>query len=425
MSSPKIAIIGNGASGLAVARVFSRNGVPPVILEKDAFLGGVWNYQPNSKTRPMYRGLRTNLPKEIMAFREFPFPNPNGPSFVTHEKVQEYLELYQKQFDLAKFVRYHCEVKKLQVLKNQKSLVSPESELWPKIQLEWKDESETIKTDIFDAVCVCNGHYGKPFIPNISGLKEHFQGKIMHSIEYDNPADFKGQTVLCVGARASGSDIAREIAPYATHVYLSDSACPQEETRDNVTWVPTTIAVKSDNSIAFDSCPDVSPVVDCIIFCTGYNYDFPFIQDSRILQFKPGEKRVMPLYEQLWHAHYPTLTFPGIPQNVVPFPLVELQAEAIYAQFFQDCKLPSLGTRVEAAEKDATSGGFKQTGRIQDTHNLGSGQWDYCRVMAKLAGIFDKNMDNRLIVNEVRTSWDEFNTARRALSLNLGFLIIF
>ena len=46
-------------------------------FEKSAHCGGVWNYWGNSKTEtnnPMYRTLRTNLPKEIMAFSpNFPF----------------------------------------------------------------------------------------------------------------------------------------------------------------------------------------------------------------------------------------------------------------------------------------------------------------------------------------------------------------
>ena len=37
---------------------------------------------------------------------------------------------------------------------------------------------------------------------------------------------------------------------------------------------------------------------------------------------------VKPLYEQLWHAQYPSLTFIGLQHSVVPFPFFELQAEA-------------------------------------------------------------------------------------------------
>jgi hypothetical protein len=65
-----VAVIGAGASGLAAARILSRNGLAPTVLEQSSQIGGVWDYKVSSSSHPMYRGLRTNLPREIMAFRE-------------------------------------------------------------------------------------------------------------------------------------------------------------------------------------------------------------------------------------------------------------------------------------------------------------------------------------------------------------------
>ena len=354
----RVAIVGAGASGLAAARVFSRNGIEPTVLEQNAYSGGVWKYQEGSKTSPMYRGLRTNLPKEIMQFREFPFPQRTtasttsiatttttppddeyDPSFVTHGAVLDYLQAYQTHFDLTKYIHYGSTVQRLEIVKDAKSRVSPPNESWPQIRLEWKKQpedrhgssSEETNTDIFDVVCICNGHYAKPAFAKITGLHDHFQGTTLHSVAYDNPADFQGQRVLCVGGRASGSDLAREISAFAQHVYLSDSTCPPEpEIHGNITVVPPTREVRPDGSIRFEHCTSLFPTVDCIIFCTGYDYDFPFLRNSNILlQAVPGERRVVPLYEQLWHAQYPNLSFFGIPHSVVPFPAVEFQAEAI------------------------------------------------------------------------------------------------
>ena len=76
--SLRVAVIGGGAAGLAAARVMSRNGIKPVVLEKDRAIGGVWRHVPSSSTRPMYKGLRTNLPRELMAFREKPWGDGVG-----------------------------------------------------------------------------------------------------------------------------------------------------------------------------------------------------------------------------------------------------------------------------------------------------------------------------------------------------------
>ena len=63
---------------MVAARVLSRQGIRPVILEKDAEPGGVWRHVAGDKTRPMYQGLRTNLPREIMAYREKPWGSGPG-----------------------------------------------------------------------------------------------------------------------------------------------------------------------------------------------------------------------------------------------------------------------------------------------------------------------------------------------------------
>lgn len=55
---PKVCVVGAGAAGLAVARVFQRAGMEDIIvLEKDTEIGGVWNYHAGATDRPMYRGL--------------------------------------------------------------------------------------------------------------------------------------------------------------------------------------------------------------------------------------------------------------------------------------------------------------------------------------------------------------------------------
>ena len=62
-----------------------------------------------------------------------------------------------------------------------------------------------------DGTVVCNGHYNEPFVPAIPGLQT-FSGKIQHSRWWRSAKRIRGQNVLVIGGRASGSDIARETA---------------------------------------------------------------------------------------------------------------------------------------------------------------------------------------------------------------------
>jgi len=367
---------------------------------------------------PMYKNLRTNLPREIMAYREKQWGNDNvGRSFVTHQEVLSYLEEYANEFDLNSHIQYGCKVTQMTVDENATSLVSliqqnSEADDKPlsKVNLTWeKLEDNTIHSDEFDAVCVCNGHYAIPSVPKIPGLNE-FKGEVIHSVEYDEPSVFANKTVMCIGASASGADIAREVSMAAKKVYLSDSNFPKEnegvpETKHNVTWLPRTQRVEGGNKICFaDDCTETAEDVDVIIVCTGYDYNFPFINEKSNLNFScvPGEKRLGPLYKQLWHAEHPNIAFFGILSAVVPFPLFEIQAEAVCSQLIKTAAepLPSFKDRVESAEKDFNGRGPNGT-RIQDTHWLSRHQWGYCRMISKMSDCYNEEMENYISTTQV------------------------
>lgn len=48
---------------------------------------------------------RTNLPKESMAFPDFPFEDRDGRSFVHHTEVLRYLVDYAKYYDIYKYIK--------------------------------------------------------------------------------------------------------------------------------------------------------------------------------------------------------------------------------------------------------------------------------------------------------------------------------
>jgi hypothetical protein len=425
----KVAIIGGGAAGLAAARALSKQGIRPVVFEKQSDTGGVWNYltskKESKKEQPMYRGLRTNLPKEIMAFRELPWTRTVERSYVTHRDVLDYLHDYQQMFDLTQYIQFDCTVQQLTLLPHSCSALRPPSdEIWPQIELQWEQRRERFHPDpsycqdTFDAVIVCNGHYALPSIPNLPGLGDYFHGNVLHSIEYDDPSEFAGQRVLCVGGRASGSDLAREISKHAKHVYLSDTSCSSPQTFQNITLVPATKSILPTGEVTFEgiSDPNLFPKVDTIIFCSGYDYDFPFVnnrQDSNFkLEFARGERRVKPLFEQLWHAVHPNIAFIGLPHSILPFPLFEFQVQAVVHQWTLSkspasadaMQLPSLSKRLKQAERDANSGGSRAEGRVpKDTHYLGDAQWDYCRRLAQYAGDYNLDTDRYISTNKVST----------------------
>eukprot|EP00956_Cyclotella_meneghiniana_P038016 scaffold147757_cov27-Cyclotella_meneghiniana.AAC.1 len=176
--------------------------------------------------------------------------------------------------------------------------------------------------------------------------------------------------------------------------------------------MPRTLCVDDNGGIHFYSSDpkraEILRGIDAIIYCSGYDYHFDFINEDSNLDLKvvPGERRVAPLYKQLWHARHPSIAFIGLPNYVVPFPLFEIQANAVRIATQQHCIigrntiLPIMSVRLQDAERDAVSGGPNGSGRVQDTHSLGSHQWDYCRDIAKISGLYDSSVENYLAVNK-------------------------
>ncbi len=60
-------------------------------------------------------------------------------------------------------------------------------------------------------------HYSTPLIPDIAGM-DSFEGQIIHSHNYRRPEAFEGKRVACLGAAASGQDIALDMAQHAERV---------------------------------------------------------------------------------------------------------------------------------------------------------------------------------------------------------------
>uniref|UniRef100_A0A3B4A8H1 Flavin-containing monooxygenase n=1 Tax=Periophthalmus magnuspinnatus TaxID=409849 RepID=A0A3B4A8H1_9GOBI len=182
----RVAVIGAGAAGLCAARhLLSKPGTfsPPVVFESGGTVGGTWAYEERVGTydngraihSSMYQNLRTNLPKEVMMFPDFPF-DPELDSFIPHQEVLRYLQ---------------------------------------------QDTEESLCF----VSCVWCRHYSDPHIPEIPGLR-HFKGELMHSHSYRHPDPFSGKTVVVLGAKASAIDISMELSTVAQKVYLSHRPPP-------------------------------------------------------------------------------------------------------------------------------------------------------------------------------------------------------
>jgi cation diffusion facilitator CzcD-associated flavoprotein CzcO len=333
------------------------------VFEKRSSVGGVWNYSPPALKQsvsapvpqldpnepvdepiwhltggaketmepafisPIYSTLDTNIPKELMAYGEKPFP-PDAQLLPKYSTVKKYLDEYAE--DVKDYVHLETQVV------NVKAIDSGAN--------SWAVTTKNLrtgisKTDTYDAVVVASGHFDVPYTPYISGIKlwnEAYPSIISHSKFFDSPEPFHGKKVVVVGSSASGIDIGSQIskvskgkllASQRTESYLGPpTGADIDYVREIVEFLPPT---GFERAVRFAD-GRIESGIDAIVFCTGYLYSFPFLSSLDPPVITDG-RRVLNTYQHLFYIQNPTLVFPVLPQRVIPFPLAENQA-AVFAR---------------------------------------------------------------------------------------------
>ena len=284
----------------------------------------------------MYAALRTNLPRELMAFADLPFAASapiagDARRYPGHREVLAYLELFAQRYDLLPLIRFGTRVRRAEpVWGNAPGALGPRWE----VETEAATGATTART--FDACVVCNGHYSQPRVPPVAGVAE-FPGRVVHTHDYRTDAPFAGLRVVVVGAAASGEDISRDIATAAAAVFLSAASWQTETDLAGVTKRPWLTRLHADGSAEF--AEGSREAVDAVVFATGYHFSFePFLRGDLV---QVTDNCVAPLFEHVFPPAAPTLAFIGLPWKVVPFPMFELQARWVSHLLSMAVPLPS------------------------------------------------------------------------------------
>ncbi|XP_011635501.1 flavin-containing monooxygenase FMO GS-OX-like 2 isoform X1 [Pogonomyrmex barbatus] len=320
----KVCVIGAGAAGLCAIRHLAANMTFEITAyEQTNEIGGTWVYKEqvglDENGLPihssMYQNLRTNLPAKIMNFPDYMTMEGQERSCVNHQEVLKYLKDYAQHFDIYRHVHFNIKVEHVQ------SISSDYCD-----QNKWSVQIRKLKTNemelrYFDAIMVCNGHYFDPYVPTIVGI-ESFSGLILHSHSYRKPDEFSGKNILILGAGSSGIDIGIDLSNQASRVYLSHnhdkliSSLPS-----NMIQVAGVESIHGTTFYLKDGT--IIDTIDVFLFCTGYKYNFPFLDKNCGIQVESNY--ITPLYKHLINIEHPSMCIIGIPSNVVPFPMFHMQ----------------------------------------------------------------------------------------------------
>lgn len=384
----QVAVIGAGAAGLVTARELLREGLSPVVFEQAERPGGTWIYDPRTEGvhGALYASLRTNLPRDLMAFDDLAFDDLSGGDprrFPGHAEVLRYLDRFTEVFSLRPRLRPGRRVTSL-VPEGRDGPWHAADPLPPTgWRVGWRDP-EGEHQQSFHAVAVCNGHYHVPRIPSLPG-QESFRGRVLHSHGYREPTPFTGQTVALLGAKSSGTDLSLELSTVARRVILCGRELPRADglgPTGRLCHRPAIERLEPHALCLADGSREEG--VDALILCTGYRYVFDFLDPAAGL-LDPDDRRPFPLWLDLVCAHADTLAFVGLPFQVVPFPLMLRQARLWARMMAGVVERPDRAARLRMVhERDALLAA--QGVPVRHRLRYGPEQWPYLAHLARLAG---------------------------------------
>ncbi|XP_057677201.1 uncharacterized protein LOC130906676 isoform X3 [Corythoichthys intestinalis] len=386
MASLRVAVVGAGAAGLCAARHLLARGdrfAPPVVFELSADVGGTWCYQERvgqDVRSSMYKNLRTNLPKEVMMFPDFPFDRQLG-SFLSHQEVQRYLEDYCRHYNIRPHIRFSHTVEEVKpVVRTTDGDKERRQNTW---EVTARDGKGARMVDVFDAVFVCSGHYSEPNVPDVPGLGS-FKGRVLHSHAYRSAEAFSSLSVVVLGAKASGVDISLELAKVGARVTLSHRGPPlSSRFPPEIRQSGPLTGVEDDGRLRFQDGSSCG--ADVLLFCTGYKFSFPFL-DGAQLGVEIDEQLVGPLYRFMMPPAFPSLFFIGLCKIICPFLNFDFQVRYALATLAGTATLPS---RDQMAEEAQSALQKKADGGVARRHLLvlAGDQWDYLASLAADAGL--------------------------------------
>lgn len=206
----KLALLGAGPMGLAMARNLRRFHLPFDAFELHDEVGGLWNIDNPHST--MYESAHLISSKRMTEFTEFPMADEVA-DYPSHAEILRYFLDYAEEFDLRRDYRFGVRVVGVERLGDGHWRVS-----WRDARQDDPDDDAPVESAEYRGILIATGIFSEPNLPEFRG---DFDGDIRHSCRYRSPDVFEDRRVLVVGAGNSGCDIAVDAVHRARSVDMS------------------------------------------------------------------------------------------------------------------------------------------------------------------------------------------------------------
>lgn len=393
---PKVCIIGAGCSGFTTAKALADRGIAFDCFEMSDQIGGNWVFKNKNGRSACYQSLHIDTSKYRMQFEDLPIP-AHYPDYPHHSQVLEYFNMYVDRFGLKPRITFNTEVTKAERLGDGR----------------WRVSLSTGEARDYDALVVANGHHWDQHIPTFAGQFDGPSFHSHRYIDPFEPVDMRGKRVLVVGMGNSAMDIASELSqrPIAQKLFVAarrgvwifpkyiNGQVPDKGVMP--TWMPRFLmraiikrmivravghmkdyGLPEPEHHPADAHPSVSGEfltrvgcgditvkpniaelmgkqvrftdgsvedIDAIIYATGYNITFPFL-DRSVVEVVDNH---VALFKRICKPGIANLFFMGLAQ---PLPTLvnfaEQQAKWVSSVLAGECALPSPADMEEVIRRD-------------------------------------------------------------------------
>ncbi|SDH13496.1 Predicted flavoprotein CzcO associated with the cation diffusion facilitator CzcD [Lentzea fradiae] len=376
----RVCVIGAGSSGIAACQVLSARGIEYDCLELGSEVGGNWRYQNDNGMSSAYRSLHINTSRQMMEFKSYPMPS-HLPVYPSHFQIAEYFDDFVKHFGFRDRIRFRTEVVSVTAAPGGYTVTSRD-----------RDSGEETSR-VYRSVIVANGHHWSPRMPepafpgSFDGEEIH-----AHHYKTPEPFADKRVLVLGIGNSACDIAVETSRVSKRTFLAMRRGAHIMPKylfgmPTDHLTTSPLarfapkwlqTLSMSmmlrlsrgklSDYGLpepshgVFSAHPTVSDDlltrlghgditvkpnvreldgsgvvfedgsredIDVIFYCTGYKFDFPFLDGAEFPAVSSEDNEVS-LYRRVVDPDHPGLYFVGLIQPLgAIMPLAEAQAEWI------------------------------------------------------------------------------------------------
>lgn len=377
---------------MTVGKALKERGLPYECYEKSDDVGGNWYFGNPNGLSSAYRMLHIDSSKLRSQFSDFPMP-AEYPHFPHHSQILAYFRNYADHFHLRDAIRFRTSVERCELDKDGL----------------WRVRLGTGETRAYDALFVCNGHHWDPRWPE-PAFPGEFAGRILHSHDYKDAAQFRGQRVVILGIGNSAMDISVECTYVADKVYLATRRGAHIAPKYvwgrpldhwNKPWMPWWISSRVARFMVWwqvgpyekyglptpdhrmlEAHPSVSSAIydrlahgditvkpnishferdrvhfvdgtsvaaDAVIYCTGYKVSFPFFETN----FVSAPDNDLPLFLRMFKPGLANLFFIGLCQPLgAIFPIAERQAVLASQLLRGEYRLPEEEEMQEDIERD-------------------------------------------------------------------------